>query len=107
MQEICSVCGKIAKRFYEGKCGECYSLELKLPKVIELTTCKRCSRFRKADHWSTFDSAIRNKIKSRKQFSVEKNKEGFEVSVEGYIHNGRLKIFEILCEDCSRMSGGY
>ena len=118
---VCPKCGRGDNeiRFIEAFCIECYPLNLKVPESIEIGKCKRCDRMHFKGDWTPYDERkIAEQVisKCRGDFSeatydLERQvvlftirKDTDEIQVERSVP---LEIKITICQQCSRISGGY
>lgn len=115
---VCPKCGRSSSQveFIEAFCVDCYPVRIKLPHKVELEQCTRCEKVRMRGEWVAYNP---NRIA---EFVLSKCKGGFtsaEYDLEGQeatftVAGGaavrRTIYFELkktICQNCSRMSGGY
>jgi nonsense-mediated mRNA decay protein 3 len=116
---LCPKCGRTSDkvRFIEAFCIDCYPVNIRIPKKLEIDQCKRCERMRIKGEWVNYN---RKKIdeyvcgKCRGDFESARYDEGTitfiikkdedELEVERSVD---VEIRTVMCRQCSRISGGY
>jgi nonsense-mediated mRNA decay protein 3 len=122
--KFCFLCGKKTEDLIEGYCEECYNKEFNLievPNEITFVKCTKCDRIRYKNQWrdTEIDELLRDKIKIMGKnvgIKIVKN-DVLHIIAKGYLkgskkmkeekHDVNIKIKKMVCQDCSRRSGGY
>jgi nonsense-mediated mRNA decay protein 3 len=118
---ICPKCGKTsdAKEFFEAFCVDCYPFKVRLPKDLKLDLCKRCKRMKLRGEWQKYDiKKIEDWVASKCRgdyescvFSLQSCVLSFRFGKEDkqktISRNWELETVDTICQDCSRVSGGY
>ena len=122
--KFCFLCGKKTDDLIEGYCEECYNKEFNLievPKEIKLVRCSKCDRTRYKNQWmdKEIDELLKDKVKvlGRNVKIKIKINDNVHVIAKGYLKGSKtvkeeeheiiIKIKKIVCQDCSRRTGGY
>lgn len=113
---ICPKCGRTSDKveFIEAFCIDCYPDNIKCPRKIEIEQCRSCEKIKIRGEWTRFSRKAIN------DYVISKCKGDFEAAeydldeqmAEFDIGKKRKKKIElvllpVLCQQCSRMSGGY
>ncbi|MEW6748300.1 MAG: NMD3-related protein [Candidatus Micrarchaeota archaeon] len=116
---ICPKCGRSSDnvRFIEAFCIDCYPVKLECPRKMEFEECVRCGKMRIRGEW------IEGGKKAISDFIISKCKGAFEsgaydpdtqsaafIMKESGLEVERtisLEMKRTICQQCSRMSGGY
>lgn len=116
---ICPKCGRTDDEveFIDAFCRDDYPVRLKLPERIELMQCTRCARVHLQGEWVQFNA------KKIGEYIISKCKGDFESAgydmdrqAATFIMSGTgakiersipLDLVKTICQQCSRMSGGY
>ena len=87
---ICPKCGitEDKRNFIGPFCDKCYKFEIKLPKKLEITHCKRCNKIRLGGVWMPYNKEkIQDYVAGRFKGDLEK--------VDYYLDSGTA-IFSIM-----------
>jgi nonsense-mediated mRNA decay protein 3 len=116
---VCPKCGRRNTQidFIEAFCVECYPVKIELPKKLEFERCGRCERIRMKGEWTNYNE------QKLERYIVEKCRGDFEAAeydlisqVASFLMKGSnmrvertipIEIKKTICQQCSRMSGGY
>lgn len=116
---ICPRCGKTSDEveFIESFCKYDYPVRLRLPDGISLEQCTRCERLRIRGEWTAYgERKIAEHVlgKCRGDFEtaaydVATQTAAFRMKDSGVDIERTipLEIKKTICQDCSRISGGY
>lgn len=115
---ICPKCGRSSDdvEFIEAFCVDCYPVNIKVPRKVEIDQCKRCEKIRIRGEWvlpgkrklaefvaskakGDFDSAEYIESEGKMRFTIEGKKE-----LERFVE---VQLNPTICSFCSRISGGY
>lgn len=119
MALICPKCGRSSDEiaFIEAFCVDDYPIKLRLPEKVELERCTRCERIRLKGEWTRFsERKISDLVLGRcrgdfddASYDMEQQKASFRISQTSAVveRSIPLEFRKTICEDCSRMSGGY
>lgn len=118
---VCPKCGRTSDKvqFIEAFCIDCYPVNIKIPKKIEIEQCKSCQKVRLKGEWTPYSrrkiadyvagkcrgdfvSAEYDHEKGTITFTI--SKDGSEAEVERSVD---VEIKTVMCRNCSRISGGY
>ncbi len=127
---VCPLCGR--KSEVGVFCSDCYmkkNLKVEVPPTIELTRCRSCDSFLVKGKWvkgvSEKDAALRAVRESVQsnirrldkagvlKVEAEKSQKGYEGIVTVKLAGSekklktRVRVKNVACPDCSRISGGY
>ena len=116
---ICPKCGKKSSQieFVDAFCIDCYPVKIKIPDELEFERCTRCERTRFGGEWmhyneQKFAKHIIDKCKGEfesAEYDLDRQVATFLMSasktkIERMIP---VNIKKTICQQCSRMSGGY
>ena len=127
---FCIKCGakRGGKPFFGLLCIDCKEFNLKLPKAFDVEVCRRCGRFRLGNEWTyeveRLEEKLEGKIKGEHTYAhvhipedIEELREKREVEVSLFYNSDKgpvekkvsvpVKVKVVLCQECSRISGGY
>jgi len=122
--KFCFLCGKETEELIEGYCEDCYNKEFNLievPKEITFIVCSKCDRIKHKNQWKNIeiDELLKDKIKilgKNVGIRIEKN-DVLHITAKGYLkgskkmkeekHDINLKLNKLVCQECSRRTGGY
>ncbi|HSB46492.1 MAG TPA: NMD3-related protein [Candidatus Bilamarchaeum sp.] len=115
---ICPRCGRSSRevKFIEAFCADCAPVRLECPAKVELEQCGRCLRGKIRGEWTPVDAKkIDNLVIARCRgeyvgfaYDQATGKAVFELENGASVE--REILFEIkktICQQCSRISGGY
>jgi nonsense-mediated mRNA decay protein 3 len=116
---VCPKCGRTENEveFIDAFCKDDYPVRLKLPERIELEQCTRCARILLQGEWTQAGTKKLSKyVVSR--FKGDFDSAGYDVErqVAVFVMSGSgakierplpLDLKKTICQQCSRMSGGY
>ena len=116
---ICPKCGKRSDEiaFIDAFCNACYPINIKAPDSIELEQCTRCDKIRLRGEWTPygerkitellesrcrgdFDSVTYDFVYQTASFGIKSGTEHIEKKIP-------LNLKKTICQQCSRISGGY
>ncbi len=118
---ICPKCGRNSQEveFIESFCNDCYPVNIKCPKKMELKFCKICDRMFLKGEWIPFNESrialhVISKCKGEfeegtydlkeKEAVFKIRKDDAELTVSKHIP---FEMILATCQNCSRLSGGY
>jgi len=116
---VCPKCGRTEDdvEFIEAFCKDDYPVRLKLPDRIELEQCTRCGRVRLQGEWIPHNAKVISKFILSKcrgdydsaTYDMEKQAAVFVMSGSGASIERPIPLDfkKTICQQCSRMSGGY
>ncbi|MFH1520612.1 MAG: NMD3-related protein [Candidatus Micrarchaeota archaeon] len=115
---ICPKCGRTSDKvgFVEAFCIDCFPIRLTLPHKITFERCVRCEKIKFRGYWTAYNerkitdfilSKCKGDFKSA-NYDFEKNVVIFEIKSSTKIEKSMLLEFtKTICQQCSRISGGY
>ncbi len=116
---ICPKCGRSEGevRFIEAFCADCYPVSLKLPQKLAIMQCTRCMRLHIQGRWVEYSakrvadfvlSKCRGDYDSA-EYDPERGAATFVMGRSGARVEREipLDIQKTICQQCSRLSGGY
>ncbi|MCI0503449.1 60S ribosomal export protein NMD3 [Candidatus Micrarchaeota archaeon] len=116
---VCPKCGRTEEEveFIDAFCKDDYPVRLKLPDRMELEQCTRCARVRLQGEWMQFsDKKIAKYIISKCKGDYDSAGYDMERQAAVFVMSGSgakveriipLDLKKTICQQCSRMSGGY
>src|SRR4030095_3278411 len=116
---ICPKCGRSSDKvpFIEAFCADDYPVKLETPPRMEVEQCTRCKRIRLRGEWTVYtERKIRGVVLGRckggfdtADYDIDWQKAVFKLSGSGAVieRSIPLHIKKNICQDCSRVSGGY
>jgi nonsense-mediated mRNA decay protein 3 len=116
---VCPRCGRTSDQveFIEAFCRDDYPVRLKLPEKIELEQCTRCERIRLRGEWLPYNGKkIGEYVVSKCRGDFESAEYDLNTQTATFSMRGtgsrvprtvRLEIKKTICQQCSRISGGY
>jgi nonsense-mediated mRNA decay protein 3 len=115
---ICPRCGRSSGevKFIEAFCIDCAPIRLECPAKVEIEQCTRCLRIRLKGEWTPVgEKKIDKFVISRCRgefvgFKYDKETGEAEFELQSGASVKRTIILEMkktICQQCSRMSGGY
>ncbi len=119
--EFCIKCGvKRGERPFVGAvCIECYEPKVKVPSKVEVKQCSRCKRYWIKGEWSRDEKALEGWIAGKVKGSfvkalplLEEDKvvvyfEADDGSIFSKAYPVKFTVKRVMCEECSRIAGGY
>lgn len=116
---VCPKCGRTSDQveFIEAFCKDDYPVKLKLPDKIELEQCARCHKVRLRGEWLSYNekkigeyviSKCRGDFESA-EYNLNTQTVAFLMRETGtrVLRAVPLEIKKTICQQCSRISGGY
>jgi nonsense-mediated mRNA decay protein 3 len=115
---ICPRCGRSSRglRFIEAFCIDCAPVRLECPQKVEIEVCTRCLRIKLRGEWTpSSEKKIENILISRCRgefvgFSYDHEAGQVEFELGSGVKLRRdllLEMKKTICQQCSRISGGY
>lgn len=115
---ICPKCGRTNDKidFIEAFCIDCFPIRLVLPPKVTFERCVRCGRMKFRGDWTAYNERkisdfILSKCKGdfeSAEYDFEKQMVAFETKSGAKIEKNLLLEFaKTICQQCSRISGGY
>ncbi|MFH1785081.1 MAG: NMD3-related protein [Candidatus Micrarchaeota archaeon] len=115
---ICPKCGRTNNQieFIEAFCPDCYPIKIEIPKKIEFETCTRCEKIKFRGEWVPYNKRkLSDYILGKCKGDIESSTYDFESQDATFIMSSSAKVKrsiplelkKTICQDCSRISGGY
>ena len=115
---ICPRCGRSSKdvEFIEAFCRDCAPVRLECPPKVELETCTRCGRVKLRGEWTAHSAKkiaelVLGKCKGgfeRAEYFPEAGIAKFDMESGARLERSIiLEMKKTICQQCSRISGGY
>jgi nonsense-mediated mRNA decay protein 3 len=116
---VCPRCGRRSGQveFIESFCVDCYPVNIKMPERLELEQCTRCQRVHLRGEWTPYsERKLSDYVISRCKGDFDSAGYDAQRQVAVFIMKGNgakiersiaLDMKKTICQQCSRISGGY
>lgn len=116
---ICPRCGKSSgeAEFIDSFCVDCYPFKVRLPERMSVEQCTRCKRVHVRGEWAQYNPRkISDYVISKCKGDFDSAGYDPETQKAAFIMSGSgarvertipLEVVKTICQQCSRMSGGY